>query len=719
MTECALTLAGVVLPSLLIALAVRRWLERVPWRIVWLLLALALLFIARGVFTRGMPVPLDEVVRGYPYRGLFGPVQAKNDLTNDTVKQILPWMQTVREELFRGHLPLWNPYLFCGYPLLGNGQSAPFSPFFLAMLFVPLPKQLVAMAGLKLFAALLFGFLFIKREGVSDAAALLGSSVFAFAIFNNCFLYYPMTAVTLLLPAAAYATTRTLRERAAAPFVLTTVVVASLLAGGHPESVVHVAMCCVALLLIERGARWRDWLRVTYAALCGVLIAAPAWLPVLEQVRVSLRVKLLRHGEAMGVVGVFPLKVLWAVLNPDGFGNPAHHNWNWFMTYTHVASVYLGLIVTALLACAIAGEKRDRWLLAVAAVFFIISMNWTPLGTLFTTVPPLSWVAHDRLRFVVAFLAGVLAARAAGRRLGPAIVATLVLLPLAIYVFVKGFGQTLTWWSIAGIAALVLFWVATAIAPKRRALFACVLTVAELFLFTFDYNAITDRRFFVPRLPILEALRRAAPAEPYRVLGLDWVLLPNAAEQYGFEDIRGSDPMEWGEYARFFQRVEVPDASIDVKRVVNAGEPLLDFLNVRFLLTEPGAVVPAKWKRLYSGMDGELYENSTVRPRFFGPPGVSISSRQDRPGLYTVRISSPDRVLISSSVPAMPGWRVRVNGKLMRMERVNGVFGAFFTGPGTSIAAVEYRPRAWEQALFLCGAGIIGLFGVLVRRRAA
>src|SRR4051794_13104807 len=102
MIECVLTLAGVVLPSLLVAAAVRRWFERVSWGMIFLLLVLSLLFIARGVFTRDMPVPLDEVVRGYPYRGLFGAVQAKNDLTNDTVKQILPWMQTAREELFHG-----------------------------------------------------------------------------------------------------------------------------------------------------------------------------------------------------------------------------------------------------------------------------------------------------------------------------------------------------------------------------------------------------------------------------------------------------------------------------------------------------------------------------------------------------------------------------------------------------------------------------------------
>ena len=76
-------------------------------------------------------------------------VDARNPLTNDTVKLFLPWMQVAREELSHGRAPLWNRYSFAGYPLLGNGESAPFSPLFLATLFVPLPKQIVAMAGLR------------------------------------------------------------------------------------------------------------------------------------------------------------------------------------------------------------------------------------------------------------------------------------------------------------------------------------------------------------------------------------------------------------------------------------------------------------------------------------------------------------------------------------------------------------------------------------------
>src|SRR5690349_11075940 len=98
MTEVLLTVAGIVVPSVVVVFAVRRWFEAVTWRLAALLMAIVFVFIARGVFTTGMPVPLDEVMRGYPYRGIFGVEKSKNYLTNDTVKQILPWMHVVREQ---------------------------------------------------------------------------------------------------------------------------------------------------------------------------------------------------------------------------------------------------------------------------------------------------------------------------------------------------------------------------------------------------------------------------------------------------------------------------------------------------------------------------------------------------------------------------------------------------------------------------------------------
>ena len=74
----------------------------------------------------------------------------------------------------------------------------------------------------------------------------------------------------------------------------------------------------------------------------------------------------------------------------------------------------------------------------------------------------------------------------------------------------------------------------------------------------------------------------------------------------------------------------VPDASIDVKRVGNADHPLVDFLNVRFLLTEPGARLSPKWKRLYAGRDGELYLD---RARF-AAAGIAVETQRYEHPVY-------------------------------------------------------------------------------------
>src|SRR5207248_6931618 len=136
----------------------------------------------------------------------------RNASTNDTVKQFLPWMQVAREELAHFRAPLWNRYSFGGYPLLGNGESAPFSPLFLATLFVPLPKQIVAMAGLKIFVALLFTYLFVKREGTGDAAAIFAAITFAYSTVMTVFLYYSAASVITFLPASAFALLRVIDE---------------------------------------------------------------------------------------------------------------------------------------------------------------------------------------------------------------------------------------------------------------------------------------------------------------------------------------------------------------------------------------------------------------------------------------------------------------------------------------------------------------------------
>ena len=628
-----------------------------------LFVALTLAFLGGAVFTDRIPVPVDAVARAWPARGLFGDVRPRNDLTADTVLQMLPWMQLVRDDFAHGRAPLWNPYSFSGTPLLANGQSAPFSPFFLATLFVPLPKQLVAMAGLKIFVSLVFTFLFMKRRGASDAAATFAAIAYAFSVFETVYLYYPVTAVTALFPALAYA----LVDGGA---VMVAVVVAAMLAGGHPESVFHAAIGAAVLLVITR-AKPRP-----APILAGIALAAPAWAPVVQQVFVSNRFHQLRAG----AFGAFPLTALWALVNPNGFGNPVRHNWNWIANYSVIAPTYAGAVV---LATALVSRRGRPWALA-ALVLLVIAMGWSGVQH----VPPFSFVANDKLRFVALFFlacAGALWLDRPERRwllLPPA--AALIALMEIVWRKQHAILRPSDW---IGIAALAVVAVAALLPKVPLAATACVAVAAELFVFNIPFNALVNPRYYRPRLPIVEALWAHAPPEPFRVVGRDWVLPPNTAAEYGLEDIRGSDPMALASYAAFLGRFTVQDPSTDVRRVIDVDRPELDFLGVRFLIAEPDAAVSPKWRLLYRGADGALYENPFARRRFFG------AVREIR-GEFTLTVDAPEGARIDSSEPFAAGWEAR--GAILR-ER--GGFISLDVSPGTTTVELRYRPRTFWWSL--------------------
>jgi hypothetical protein len=742
--EPVITCAGIIVPSLLIVLAIRRWFERVPAWVVATLFAIVLLVIGRGVFSPDMPVALDEVARGYPYRGIFGPVVSKNPDTNDTVKQMLPWMQVAREELFARRFPLWNRYSFSGYPLLGNGQSAPFSPFFLMTLFVPLPKQIVAMAGLKLFVGLFFGYLVMRRENVSPFAALFGSSIFSLSIFQNVYLYYPLSAVTFLLPVVAYAALRTLDEGQWRSFVLLSIAVAAVGAAGHPESAAHVALAVAGLVAIEFWAPaqgkpipLRRLMLVAAGGVAGLCLAAPALFPVVEEIVQSERVIAIAAGPSQHIR--YPATALWAMVNPDGFGNPARGNWRWIMHYILVAPSYLGLVPLSLIPFALLprGSRRDRLLVAFALLSFLAAMNWTWVGDLVNRVPPLSLAANDRLRFVTLFAVAILSARLIERlprTASPFFVWPVLVFALSAYVFVNQFGITLSGLSAVGMVMLAIFWIAWMTTRSQASAVAFLATAIELIVFNAPFNAMTARKYYEPQLPIIDAIRRDQPQEPFRIVGADWVFLPNASAQYRLEDIRGSDPMAWGPYIEFFRRIQAPGQTLDVGRVIDVNHPVVTFLNVLYLLAEPGSDFGPQWRLLYRGPDGDLYRHEQPLSRFFAPQilvgfrspatvdefaktivveGVRRGEtrqnghlggmwlREVNPQRFRMAIDAIGPLLVASSEPAAQGWVVKVNHEVVPIVRVNGAFLGFWVPAGHSRVSIEYQPSSFRIGLLL------------------
>lgn len=705
------------MPSAVVVLAVRRWIAPVSWRIALLFFVLTLAFLHGAVFTSQVPVPIDEASRGDPYRGVVGDVVAKNPLLNDTSRLFLPWMQVAREELFHFRAPLWNRYAFSGYPLLGNAEAAPFSPLFLATLFVPLPKQIVAMAGLKLFLSLLFPYLLLKREAASEAAAIFAAIAYAFSSFETVVLYYSVSAVTSLLPMVVFAVMHALAERSRRSAAFVAISVATIFANGHPESVVHVAVAVSIVLAIELAcaddrAEWLlRFVTSLVGAIAGVLISMPVWLSAAQQVLLSTRYAALRGGAPKMTI---PLTAAWAMLNPNGFGNPARGNWNWIFNYMIVAESYVGLLVLALFGAALLSRlssARMRMWSAAAIVTFVVAMDWTIAGHALNAIPPFDVAANDKLRFASLFFAVVVAAKwldgLERERVWPLVGIGAALAAGSLYVERKQ-AALMQPIDVAGVVAVAVFLIlcwSWRSRPRRLAGIAAVLTLAELFAFNSNFNRLVDARYYRPELPIVQALRSRAPREPFRVAGFNWVLMANAAAQYRLEDIRGSDPMSFASYTRVLQRVGEIGEGSDVIRVLHVDDPLLDFLGVRFLVAEPDAEFGGKWRLVYRGRDGALFENAEARPRFF-TDGASVTVRQTSTADFGLDVRGERPVTVLSSAPADPAGRCGWTGGRRWVRVVGEAFLGFDVPAGSHRATVKYGPRAFYGSLPGAVAGV-------------
>jgi len=744
-----LTIAGIVLPALAIVFALRRWLVAPDNGLVAILFALVFVFLGGALFTSDVPLPLDEVIRGYPYAGLVGPVQVRNPLTNDTVKLFLPWMSVMRSELFAGRVPLWNPYSFSGYPLLANGESAPWSPFFLATLFVPLPKQMVAMAGLKLFVALLFGYLFIESRISNRWASLFGSVVFAFSVHQTVYLYYTAAAVSSLLPAICFATFHAFDKDTRAARVFLALVTASVIAAGHPESAFHCAVAVAGLLAIEGilATDRTDWARrtagVTFCALLGALIAAPSWIPVLEQVFRSTRFVELRHAGLHVATMRMPVNILWMLLSPNGYGNPVRHNWSWILNYSVAASGYFGLLALVFFAASLLGRRvaaRDRLTAVFALLTFLVAMRWTPLGDIINRIPPFTFVANDKLRFVTTFLIAMSASSALARQQGnrsaiPPLTCAALLTGL-LWLFVRKLHITLQPSDAIGIVVLAITFLALLPSlfqfsifnfqfrpPRLLPLIVAALAALELLTLNAPFNALVDGKYYRPQLPIVEALKKVAPREPFRIVGHDWTFLPNASALYGLEDIRGSDPMSWAPYTTFLNPLTAQDKQgADVQRVIRIDDPAIDHLNVAFLMTDPGLAVPMDhWRSVYSGPDGNLYENRRFISRFFPEDGNdqplaigsgSLEVRRLSSRSFRINVHALQPLRIGSSEPALPGWVVRRGDERLPIRRGRDPFVGFDVPAGESQVTVRYEPPSF---LLSCLASVIGALCLIAR----
>lgn len=104
---------------------------------------------------------------------------------SDTVTYYFPIANRLMDVLREGHLLLWTPYIFGGFPLFADGEAGMlYPPNLLFYLLLPEQEAYVWLRVTRYFMAALFAFCYLTTLKLNRFAAVLGAIIFAFGSFT-------------------------------------------------------------------------------------------------------------------------------------------------------------------------------------------------------------------------------------------------------------------------------------------------------------------------------------------------------------------------------------------------------------------------------------------------------------------------------------------------------------------------------------------------------
>lgn len=576
---------------------------------------------------------------------------AGNALLSDVPMQMVPWREVVTRAYRAGELPLLNRHAGSGSPLWENPQAAVLHPLtllgipfsgFAWPLFAGTAKILIALTGM---------YLFLRSRSVSHEAAVFGAIAYAFSAFAIAFLLFPHTNVTVMLPWLLLTIDHAAGSwRGAAAF---SVVLFLLFAGGHPESVLHTAFLAIPYAIGRR----RGAARIIGGGVGGILLAAPLLIPFALLLPSMERTARVVREPALVDAPALTARNLSAFVFPhalkDQRSTDAPENFN------EVATQYAGLAAFLLMIVAIVRQPRRLvWWIVAFAFFAFLAFR----SRLFDGVPIIGETLHGRVRFLLAFIAAVLAAHG--------------------------------------------FDVLRSVALRRVLPFVLI---ADLALLLMLFNPPVARPFFYPATPALRFLE--AQPKPFRVLGVRGALQPNTTAMWGIEDVGVHDPTSFEPYGDLLAR-----AGYDRRFYFNTfhGLPpqaLLDRLGVGFVIAPPGlrsSVLPV----VYRGADATILENPSASPRVFGHAKEAITHYGA--SSTVILVESKRETIVRSGEIALPGWQLTRDGAAWPLQ--SGSPFLEWTAPaGLSRFELRYLPPGLTAGWAVAATGLLLVF--LMARR--
>ncbi|HZO89699.1 MAG TPA: YfhO family protein [Chthonomonadaceae bacterium] len=672
------------------------------------------------------------------------------------------------ESLRQGRLPLWNPYVLCGQPYVGNPQSALFYPTTALLPLVPVWLFLSLNTIVHLFLCGTFAYLFLRRWTHRRAAALSGALVYmGSASLVGRIQFPPMIQTAPYFPLLLACVDACVERPGPWTGAATAIVVGLTLFAAHAQ----MAYLIFAGAVLYAGARllaaYRRqaaepgstspvpaalWLLASGGL--GLLLASAHLLPALQLAHESVRERM-TVAEANRFV--LELRQLLTLIAPRFFGHPASGDY-WGGGNAWEPALFVGWLPLLLIGYVAARCIRQRWVrfwivVALGSLWLALGRDGGLFTLAFWVVPGLSEF-HDPARFLFVTTLAFAALTAAGldawlaqvrRRSSLVGLTALALIAAPLW----WYGQD---WNPATPPA------ALASRPAAASALRPQMGFGRLYL--------PGQDLFWKRY-ITEGYRDYGPADPRFVAEETATLMPNLPMRFGLEMASGYEP--------------VPiDAAVSVEGLARAayrrGEPnlsrLMALLNATTLalprslrvadprLLPPSASQPLRNLRAWRNLDATPRAWIVRRTRHvegrqrilaalaapdFDPREVAIVSAgtdrsvnelgwgSDIPPAPPIQITAraagvlhlhanagaaPGFLVVAAT--AYPGWKATVDGRPARLLRADGALMGLLLPPGTHQVRLVYAPDGLRLGLYLtllaCGA-LTAIAGAALRLR--
>lgn len=319
-----------------------------------------------------------------------------------------------RRHFEQGRLPLWNPYVLCGQPFLGNPQMGIFYPTNLLSGMVPTWLLLSFNTVLHVFLCGAFCFLYLRRWTVHRKSALAGALVYmGSACLIGRLQFPPMILSAPYLPLLLYWLDRSIDRPRPVCRLGIAVTVALLVLAAHAQMAYMTLLCAIPYGLMrlwrqserpECRRRFRRLARpalaMTAAGVLGVFLTAIQTVPAIQLTKASTREALT---PTLANRFVLQPQQLLTLVDPHFFGHPATSDY-WGGGNAWEPAIFVGWLPLLLIGYAVARCSRER-LVRFWTIMSLLGL-WLALGIqgglywlAFYVVPGVASF-HDPARFL-------------------------------------------------------------------------------------------------------------------------------------------------------------------------------------------------------------------------------------------------------------------------------------------------------------------------------